>query len=267
MIHTVSGAAVPTLAALPDALLAEGRSSVTAAEAAGITGKTVVLARQGLQRLIAAGRVVSPVRGLYVPIAAEYRRWGAPPALDIVDGMMHHLGRRYYVGLLSAAELHGAGHQRPQVFQVVVDRQVTDRRIGRSDFRFISSTLMATVPVVSRNSATGSVNVSSPEATMFDLALRPGAAGGLDNVATIIGELAGEGLVNLTELAVAARSFPASAVRRVGWMLATFCGIDATAELATSPADHSRLDPHGDRGGPIDPTWKLILNASIEPDL
>ena len=41
------------------------------------------------------------------------------------DGSSRSAG--YYVGLLSAAELFGAAHQRPQVFQVVVDKYLPDR--------------------------------------------------------------------------------------------------------------------------------------------
>lgn len=43
--------------------------------------------------------------------------------------MMAHLGRDYYLGWLSAAEMYGAAHQRPQVLQVAVDRHLV--RSGR----------------------------------------------------------------------------------------------------------------------------------------
>ena len=50
---------------------------------------------------------------------------------------MGHLGRRYYVALLSAAAfLDGAAHQAPQVFQTMVDGRVLDRAIGRVRLRF-----------------------------------------------------------------------------------------------------------------------------------
>jgi predicted transcriptional regulator of viral defense system len=47
------------------------------------------------------------------------------------------------VALLSAAELHGAAHQAPQVFQVMVDRHVRDRGVGRARLRFFASTHVA----------------------------------------------------------------------------------------------------------------------------
>jgi AbiEi antitoxin C-terminal domain len=46
--------------------------------------------------------------------------------------MMQALGRRYYVSLASAAELHGAVEPaESEPFQVMVDRHVTDRELGR----------------------------------------------------------------------------------------------------------------------------------------
>lgn len=36
---------------------------------------------------------------------------------------MKFLGQPYYVGLLSAAALHGAAHHQPQEFQVVTNKQ------------------------------------------------------------------------------------------------------------------------------------------------
>ena len=65
-----------------------------------------------------------------MPVAPQYRTWGAPPPAELVDTLMAHLDREYYVGWLSASELLGAAHQRPQVFQVAVDASIAARRIG-----------------------------------------------------------------------------------------------------------------------------------------
>jgi hypothetical protein len=44
---------------------------------------------------------------------------------------MAYLDEKYYAGLLSAAEYHGAAHQRPQVFQVVVARNKSEITCGK----------------------------------------------------------------------------------------------------------------------------------------
>ena len=68
-----------------------------------------------------------------MPIPAEYRSWRAVPASHFIDPMMRHLDHGYYVGYLSAAEVHGAAHQRPQVFQVITDARLNDRTFDRSE--------------------------------------------------------------------------------------------------------------------------------------
>ena len=100
---------------LPDELLSEGISSFDAAEAARRMGLSRDRAHGALKRLADAGEIFSAARGFYVIIPPEYRAWGAVPAPWFVDPMMAHLGRRYYVGLLSAAELFGAAHSPPSI--------------------------------------------------------------------------------------------------------------------------------------------------------
>ncbi len=51
---------------------------------------------------------------------------------------MEHLGAEYYAGLLSAAQIHGAAHQRPQVFQVVVGKNRPSIRCGKVIVQFIA---------------------------------------------------------------------------------------------------------------------------------
>src|SRR5207244_1004210 len=138
-------------------LLAHGRSVVTLSEAAELMGLHPKAAADALTRLRRAGVMFSPQRGLYVAIPAQYRTWGVVPAMDFIDQMMAAADRSYYVALLSAAELYGAAHQRPQVFQVMVDRGFADRDFGRVRLRFYTNTRLRQVPVQLRNSATGQV--------------------------------------------------------------------------------------------------------------
>lgn len=49
---------------------------------------------------------------------------------------MRHEGRPYYVGLLKAAELHGATHQAVMEFQVITDKRIPRISAGRSVLSF-----------------------------------------------------------------------------------------------------------------------------------
>ena len=103
-------------------LVALGRHHFTSSELRSALGVSEAAARQALSRLAAKGEIASPARGFYVIVPPEYRRLGCLPADQFIPLLMEHWGARYYVGLLSAAQYHGAAHHRPQEFQVVVER-------------------------------------------------------------------------------------------------------------------------------------------------
>lgn len=258
------------IAKLPDVLLSRGIHQFSTEDAAAAAGITSDGARPALARLIQNKLAFSPARGLYIPIPPEYRSWGAVPASWFVDSLMAHLGRDYYVGYLSAAELHDAAHQRPQVFQVVVDRDVRARSFGRVRMRFVTNRRVAELPAVRRNTPTGSMAVATPEVTAMDLANRPEHGGGVHNVATVLADLANNGKLDDAGLALLVARYPAAAGRRVGWIVEQVTGVrlDALAEAAAGATDEpSDLDQHGPRRGKVDRRWRLRVNATLEPDL
>lgn len=264
---------------LRDHVVGRGMGAVTLDEVMGITGLSRGSATEAMRRARATGQFFTPVPGLYIPIPSEYSAWGVVPATDFIDQMMGFLGRSYYVGLLSAAELHGAAHQRPQVFQVMVDRRVADRDIERVRLRFYERTDVDRAPVTLRNSSTAQVRVSTPEATVLDLAARPRDSGSLNNVATIVGELAGDGKLDADELVAVAPQYPLAVVRRLGWLLDCVASYADTQDLVeplhdfvTSHSDEGRraidvLAAGGPRRGSTNGKWGLVENTAVEPDL
>lgn len=263
---------------LRDYLLSHGQHVADVADVMRLLGVSEREAAATMTRLRRAGQFFAPTAGLYVAIPPEYSSWGAVPALDFIDPLMRKLNRHYYVGLLSAAELHGAAHQRPQVFQVMVDKRVSPRDFGRVRLRFYTRTKLPNIPTVLRNSATGQVRVSTPEVTALEVASRPRDAGGLSNVATVVGELVLEERLSPEPLADACQFFPRSAVRRLGWLLDRVADEADTAALTTRLeqvlAKSSRtgqpvdlLDPAGQRRGSASSRWHLVENVEVEPDL
>lgn len=258
---------------LADHLLAYGRPIVSLSEVAELTGLALKAAADALVRLRRDGLMFSPSRGLYVAVPAQYRTWGAVPALDFIDAMMGALGRRYYVALLSAAELYGAAHQRPQVFQTMVDRPVEDRDFGRVRLRFYTRRHLPDVPTVWRNTSTGRARVSSPAATALDLATRPRDAGGLSNAATVLAELVQETGLDTADFRQAATAYPRASLRRLGWLLDfVSADVDTDALADELRADDDRrptvlLDPGGHRRGHGNLRWGVVENADVEADL
>lgn len=258
------------LAALIEDLQANGRYAFTRAGVARAEQRSDVALEAALRRLKARGRIASLRRGFFVLVPVEYREAGSPPASWFIHDLMRFLEQPYYVGLLSAAAIHGAAHQQPMVFQVVTSRPTRPVRAGRVRIAFHMSGHVEETPVVKVQTETGYMRVSTPEATAYDLVRFAPAAGHLSNVATVLRELAER--LDRRKLARLAASHATPAVQRLGYLLDLLGEHDLAAPLARSLGARRRravlLAPgeSGGRAGP-DPRWRVIPNAAVEPDL
>lgn len=259
---------------LPDWLLARGRPWVTNDDIAALLDVSLAEASRIAGRWHAKGLAFSPTRGLQMLIPPEFRSWNAVPASHFVDPMMAHLGHPYYVGYLSAAEVHGAAHQRPQVFQVVTNARIRARRFGRVRVEFFTTAVITQRPTVTVNTPTGTMVVSSVETTILDLVAHPRRGGGTSNVATIIGELLQEDRIDPATLADQSDHYPASVLHRAGWLLehmADTVEVRINLDMLRQRVDR-RLEPtpliaSEPRRGRVDTSWNVYLNADVEPDL
>lgn len=200
-------------------LLSRGQvvfSSAEAQEALGISRGALLDAAETQQR---RKHLLSPRRGFYVIVPPEYLAWGAPPPAWYIHRLMQHENSQYYVGLLKAAEMHGATHQAVMEFQVVANRQLPKIRAGRSAIVFYYRKDMDTVAggIEDRKTDTGHMRLSGPELTALDLLRYPHAAGGLDNIATVLADIAER--IDTVRLAELASAFERSVVQRLGYLL------------------------------------------------
>src|ERR1700681_3814577 len=104
-----------------------------AVAALGVPPRCFLKAAERQQRRHA---LFNPRHGFYVVVPPQYLSWGAPPPTWYIDDLMQHEGHPYYVGLLKAAELHGATHQAVMAFQVITDKRLPKIRAGRSAIAF-----------------------------------------------------------------------------------------------------------------------------------
>ncbi|MXY42529.1 MAG: hypothetical protein F4Y50_00435, partial [Dehalococcoidia bacterium] len=198
-------------------LLASGRvvfSSEEAIHAIGVGRGAFLDAAERLQR---QGRLIKPRHGFYVTVPPQFLAWGPPPASRKIDDQKR-IGRRdYNVGLLQASDLLGSSPQAIMEFQVVTDKQLPRLRAGRAMISFHYCRDLASIwsGVEEHKTATGYMKVSSPELTALDLLRYAPTVGGLDNVATILVELAGK--IDAEKLAVLSKTFARSVVRRLGY--------------------------------------------------
>ena len=237
-----------SLPAYLTALQSEGRTSFTRAEAIATLGITEAAFLKAASRLQKRHMLLNPRQGFYVVVPPQFLSWGAPPPPWYIDALMRHEGRLYYVGLLKAAELHGATHQAVMEFQVVTNRQLSKIRAGRSwiTFHFRKNLETLRHGIVERKTDTGTMKVSSPELTALDLLRYVHVAGGIDAVATALADLAEK--IDSERLAALAAHFDRAPVQRLGYLLDRLGHADRTQAL------HSRL-----------PQTKSLRWVALEP--
>jgi len=265
--HCANGRTLPEYV---DTLQQSGRYTFASGEARETCGLSLVAFKQAARRLVLQSRLASPRRGFFVIVPLEYRSMGAPPPSWYIDALMSFHARPYYVGVLSAAALYGAAHQQPQEFQVVTDRAFRPAVAGKGRVRFIYKKRAAQAQTMRLKTETGSMMVSSAEATAVDMVLYPQAAGGIGNIVTVFSELA-ERVDPDRLVQVVAMASDVAAAQRVGLLLERAGAGDKTGPLAAWVAERRpRAIPlRADRdteGAPKDQRWRVLVNEKIEVD-
>lgn len=247
-----------------------GRYSFSRKEAASVSGNSPEAVKMTLYRLKRTGAIISPRRGFFVLVPPEYRSAGSPPATWFIDDLMVYLGRRYYVALLSAAALHGAGHQQPMAFQVMADAAERDITVGRVRIEFHMSTGVEDAATQRMQTETGSMVVASPETTALDLVRHPESCGYWSNIATVLSEFADK--LDPAKLAALVPRVARSDVQRLGWLLERI-ELHLLADAVAGAVAGKRLLPtpltsvRDSADAPIDPRWRVMVNDDVEPDL
>ena len=227
-----------------------------------------------LSRLCSNKKIANVYRGFYVIIPVHYVLRGSVPATYYIDQLMAYIGKPYYVCMLSAAELLGAAHQRPQQFSVMTTfpkRHVVSSRNITIDWfyreRFPEEAL------ITKNTETGIIRISNPLLTAADLVQYQQHVGGLSRVSTLLEEL--------TELIDIKNQFPllATYVKKVVWQRLgyLFENIVDEKELADDLFEQLHSLPGAINYMPLstsaddnpfmrDSRWKININVQVETE-
>jgi predicted transcriptional regulator of viral defense system len=268
-MHMNSGSR-PNARGYLERLATSGRYHFGSGDARKALGVSPAAAKLALNRLAKQGLIASPARGFYVIVPPEYRSLASLPADQFIPALMQRLSLTYYVGLLSAAQYHGAAHHRPQEFQVMLAKSRRPIISGAVRVTFIVRKNISVIPVQSFNTPRGTVLVSTPEATAIDLVGYPDHIGGLDQAATILGELAEN--LDTEKLVAAAKTAPIPWAQRLGYLLVKVGAGERTEALQSYVRQHARqtalLLPNApSEDAARDNKWKLIVNADVEAEL
>ncbi|MDB6013838.1 MAG: hypothetical protein JWL65_6088 [Gammaproteobacteria bacterium] len=251
-------------------LAAGGRYSFTSEEARKALGVSPAAAKLALHRLIREGEVASPARGFYVIVPPDYTSLRCLPADQFISALMQRAGQPYYAALLTAAQYHGAAHHRPQEFQVMLAKSRRPLHCGKVRVAFFVRKRLREVSLQSFNTPRGPIQVSSPETTAVDLVGYQHQIGGLDQVVTIVSELADR--LDAQKLVSAAQTAPLPWAQRLGYLLERAGAADKVASLkayihSVAPENTALLPQQSTVGKRRDVHWKLIVNADVEPDV
>ena len=227
-----------------------------------------------LYRLCSNKTIASVYRSFYVIIPVQYVLRGSVPATYYIDQLMAYLSKPYYVCMLSAAELLGAAHQRPQQFSVMTTfpkRRVISTRNVIIDWFYREE--LPEDALITKNTETGTIRISNPLLTAADLVQYQQHVGGLSRVATILEELAEQ--IDIKSQFASLASF----VKKVTWQRLGYIleHVVEENELADELYDQIRNLPGSLMYMPLSTSaenntserncrWKININVQIEQD-
>ena len=255
---------------LPIWLLSHGVITITTEECAHLFNSSLTEVSNKLVYLRNKNQILSLARGLWAVVPIENIQMGAPEPTRYIDSLMNFYHCEYCVGWLTAAALYGVSHQAPQVFQVITNKTIKDRRIGRSELKFYERSYVETITKKRIVISNGIVNAPSIGATMLMLCADLLLSGGIDNVATIINELSELSDEYIDEILNDAHLFQTSAIRRLGWILENIVNeknLNKLKKICNDGTNPSLLSPYNSHSGNIDTNWHLIINRKIEVDI
>jgi predicted transcriptional regulator of viral defense system len=182
---------------------------------------------------------------------------------------MKSLGKPYYVGLLSAAALHGAAHQQPMGYTVIT-QSPAPRSIDKLKIVFFSRQNFLQDGIIQKKTPVGYIHVSSPELTALDF-FDYIHKFGINRIATILQELAET--MKPAPLLKIARQYPnTAAIQRLGYILEREVSTEKLSGSLRKVLNERTcfpipLSPQKGKKGETNSKWKIIKNMEIESDL
>lgn len=250
----------------------KGRYSFERSQVGEVLSISPASLSKSLARLAEKGRIKRLRKSFYVIIPIEFTKQGLPPWDWFIEDLMRSLALPYYIGLLSAAALHGAAHQQVQQLQIIVPKQERPIAVEGLSLRFFRKMDLSSTPLISRKGHSGMLPVSTPEATALDLVRYARHIGGLDAVLTVLSELA-ETMDPANIKAACQAESEIAHVQRLGWLfdhLGHITLADAIYSVLANAKSIPRavLDPSAPRVGTfIRNRWRVLENAIPQSDL
>ena len=254
-----------------DSVRAKGRYAFTLEELKDKLEVTDKALLQNLYRLKAKNKIVQIRKGFYTILPAEYSRYGVIPSNMYLDDMMLSLNKNYYLGLISAAAIHGASHQQSMETFVITEKPaLRDIKNKKLKINFLVKNEWNKEDIKQVKTEAGYINVSSPELTALDLLYYVDKLG-MNRVITILKELVE--VIKPNILAKTAKNYSqTAAVQRLGYLLEYELDNEKLSQviystIADKKGTNIPLMPGKNKKGNTNTKWRIINNIKIESDL
>lgn len=247
---------------------AKGRYAVTLTELKNRFDSSEKAIKQNIYRLKNKNQLAHVRKEFYVVVPPQYSNRGMVPSTLFIDDLMKYLIRDYYIGALSAAALHGAGHQQPMQFQVMIKkpplRSIKNKKLN---IHFFVKSRWQREDITEKKTETGFIKVSSPSLTAFDLVHYNKKIGGLNRIIPILEDLVES--IKPSDLNRTASHQKIPDLQRLGFLFEHM----GNERLANTLFKHIQKRPlreipislaHKDREGELDPKWNVIINSELD---
>jgi predicted transcriptional regulator of viral defense system len=237
------------------------------------TSKDAVAVRREISRLVEKKEIINLRKGFYLIIPPRYSKLEKLPVQLYVEKLFKYLQRKYYVGLHSAAKIHGASHQQLQGDYLIIEAPMLIAiKKENFDIRFLTCKNWPEGNIEIKQSDAGVYNVSSPALTFVDLVHYHTKIGGLNRVLASLEELLEE--IEEQDLHMLCSWYAhKSTLQRTGFLLEELGGVDHLTDviyerLAQEPFYPGLLSPKkNQKPGSSNNRWKIDVNIKLESDL
>ena len=247
---------------------AKGRYGVTLAELKNQFNSSEKAIKQNIYRLKSKKQLAQVRKEFYVIVPPQYSNRGMVPPTLFIDDLMQYLKREYYIGLLSASALHGAGHQQPMQFQVMIKKPpLRSIRNKKLNIHFFVKSKGQDGDIIEKKTETGYIKVSSPALTAFDLVHYNKKIGGLNRIIPILEDLVET--IKSSDLKKTSISQKIPDLQRLGYLLEQL-GNEKLASvllkrIAKKPLREIPISlTHKNREGVLNNKWNVIINTELD---
>ncbi len=225
-----------------------------------------------LNRLSSKQKILSIYKGFYVIIPPEYKHRKIIPPELFIDQLFSYLNRQYYVGLLSAAALHGVSHQQAMEYYIFINKPaIRPTNVEGLKINYVVKNSLAVNGIEKRKTDAGYINISNPELTAVDLIDYQQRIGGLNRASTILYELS-DSMSPEKLKEVLNDNISLSVLQRLGYILDVVLhkkelSLIIKDFLSGKKLFRVPLKPGSKKAGfNVNDDWKVIENYKIETD-